>query len=302
MLSTNENRDIVLVVDDTVESLHFLTETIEQAGMTALIAKTGEAALDLLARVTPNIILMDAVMPGLDGFETTRAIKRNPEWAHIPIMFMTGLTQTQDVLDAFEAGGVDYVKKPIIIEELLGRLKVHLANAKVAQASRGALDAISRHLLSITAAGEVLWLTVEAERLLLEVDPAWEKGVSALPEAIMDLIDKGASPGAFAKLESETSTIEAVIVARETDSDILIRLNKIRHQDEPLILAKAFGLTRREAEVLLWLSYGKQNRVISENLGISPRTINKHLESIFDKLGIETRASAAAMAVRVLSQ
>jgi len=297
-----ENEDIVLVVDDTVESLQFLTETIGQAGMTALVAKSGEAALELLGRVSPSIILMDAVMPGMNGFETTKSIKRNPEWSHIPIMFMTGLTDTRDVLEALEAGGVDYVRKPIIIEELLGRLKVHLSNAKAANASRGALDAISRHLLSVNRDGRVLWSTMEAERLLLELDPTWDKASERAPEALRKLAEEGGAPGSFGRIESDCSTIEAVIVSNTAPNEILIRLNKIREGDEPVVLAGSFGLTQREAEVLLWVSYGKSNRVISENLGISPRTINKHLESIFDKLDVETRAAAAAMAVRVLSQ
>jgi DNA-binding response OmpR family regulator len=141
---SHEPRDIVLVVDDSPNTLHMLTDAIEGAGMTVLVALDGEQALSLIERITPDVILMDAVMPGLDGFEICRRLKRNPALAHVPIIFMTGLSETGDIIKGLDAGGVDYVTKPIAPDELLARIRVHLSNARISQSARAALDASGR--------------------------------------------------------------------------------------------------------------------------------------------------------------
>src|SRR3954463_4648465 len=143
-----ESRDIVLVVDDSPETLRMLTDAIEDAGMTVLVAREGEYALSIMERVLPDIILMDALMPGTDGFETCRRLKQNKALAHVPVIFMTGLSDTEHIIQGLEAGGVDYVTKPIVPGELLARIRVHLANARIAHSARTALDAFGRVLLA----------------------------------------------------------------------------------------------------------------------------------------------------------
>ena len=98
-------RDTILVVDDTPETLGFLTDTLDHAGFTALIATDGESALRLIEQITPDLVLMDAVMPGLNGFETCRRMKRNKMLGGLPVIFMTGLTETENVLEGLAAGG-----------------------------------------------------------------------------------------------------------------------------------------------------------------------------------------------------
>jgi DNA-binding response OmpR family regulator len=113
--------DTVLVIDDEPSTLGVITDTLESADITALVTTSGEAALDLLERFLPDLIIVDAVMPGIDGFETTVRIKRDPRLANIPVIFMTGLTESEHVVEAFEVGGVDYVRKPVNLNELLAR-------------------------------------------------------------------------------------------------------------------------------------------------------------------------------------
>lgn len=129
---TETHHSTILVVDDAPASLRFLTDTLEGEGYGVRIARDGHAALASLAAELPDLVLMDAVMPGIDGFETTRRIKADPALASVPVIFMTGLTETENVLDGLAAGGVDYVKKPIVLAELLARLKVHVGNARIA--------------------------------------------------------------------------------------------------------------------------------------------------------------------------
>src|SRR5258708_29038587 len=120
-------RSIVLVVDDSPNTLRMLTDAIEDAGMTVLVALDGEQALSLTERITPDVILMDALMPGMDGFAICRRLKRDSVLSHLPVLFMTGLSETEDIVTRLDAGGVDYVTNPIAPDEWLARINVHLA-------------------------------------------------------------------------------------------------------------------------------------------------------------------------------
>jgi len=163
---TPEFRDTILAVDDTPETLGLLTEVLEKAGLTVLVARNGETALGLLDEITPNLVPMDAVMPGLGGFETCRRLKQTPHSSHLPVIFMTGLSETEHVVEGLAAGGVDYITKPIVIDQLLARIRVHLANARVTYRARTALDATGRCLLATDEAGQIQWCTPQAEQLL----------------------------------------------------------------------------------------------------------------------------------------
>lgn len=307
MMTTPPSRDTVLVVDDTQESLRFLTDTLESSGISVLVATSGEAALELFKHVVPDLVLMDAVMPGLDGFETTRAIKALPAGTHLPIIFMTGLMESEHVVHALNAGGVDYLRKPIVVDELLARVNVHMANARMTQGSHFALDATGRSLIAVLEDMRLSWCTPTAEKLLQAFDPEWSRHDAQLPAYLAGpfarLFHESMTPGSTHKLELDAGrSLELVVVGHARPGELLVRINLIDPQADIACLQRHFKLTQREAEVLLWISYGKPNRVISEILSISPRTVNKHLEQVFEKLGVETRAAAAAFAVKVVSQ
>ncbi len=302
----NDPRDTVLVVDDTPESLGFLTDMLDGAGYTVLIATDGDSALRLVEQITPDLVLMDAVMPGLDGFEACRRLKQKPLMAHLPVIFMTGLSETEHVVQGLAAGGVDYVTKPIVVEELLARMRVHLNNSRVAQGPNAALDASGRFLLATDLQGRVKWCTPKARALLGELSPADPAQTPALPEALLRqllaLRHEATGQGAQCLLSIGGLQLECVMLSPIGPDELLFRLSEKRSTDDQNILQQQLGMTGREAEVLLWLSRGKSNREIGQILGISPRTVNKHLEQIFIKLGVENRASAAARAVRLLAQ
>ncbi|PWC85246.1 LuxR family transcriptional regulator [Azospirillum sp. TSH100] len=299
-----KRRDMILVVDDTPDTLGFLTEAIEQADLTVLVAVDGESALDLVGQITPDLILMDAVMPGLDGFETCRRLKQVPHLSHIPVIFMTGLSDTEHVVKGLEAGGVDYVTKPIVVDELIARIRVHLTNARVAYAARAALDATGRFLLATDGTGRLLWCTPQAERLLAGLDP---EAAAALAAGLAGLRRTSAPGGAGENFTLElpdgdgVRRLEFTYLSPANPDEYLFRLSEPTAGRQEGILRDALGLTAREAEVLLWIANGKPNRDIGEILGISPRTVNKHLEQVFTKLGVENRASAAALAIRTLA-
>lgn len=300
------HKDTILVVDDNPDSLRFLVDTLDAQNMTVLIARSGEATLELLGEVQPDLILMDAVMPGMSGIETTQAIKRNPATAHIPVIFITGLGDPDHVVAALGTGGVDYVRKPIVVEELLARIRVHLANARASSRARLALGLAGRSLAALDGAGALVWCTPQAEALFLRIDPAWTPDSGALPDGLAGALEgllsaEPAQPGASVRASLRGIDIDLATVESERAGEVLIKLAEVREDGKVAALQKQGGLTRREAEVLLWVSYGKTNKTISEILGISPRTVNKHLEQVFRKLGVETRAAATAIAVRLMT-
>src|SRR5581483_1474914 len=168
MITEPKKRDVALVVDDSPETLRLLTDSLDGAGMTVMVALDGAAAMRIVDQITPDIILLDAVMPGMDGFETCRRLKREAGLSNIPVIFMTGLAETEHIVRGLEAGGVDYVTKPIVIEEMLARIRVHLANARLTQSARAALDVSGRFLLAVNRSGKIMWSTPQAQRLLAD--------------------------------------------------------------------------------------------------------------------------------------
>lgn len=299
------SKDCILVVDDNPDSLRFLVDAIEAEGMTVLIARSGEATLELLDEAAPDLILMDAIMPGISGLETTRAIKSVPATSHIPVIFMTGLNEPEHVVAALGTGGVDYVRKPIVIDELLARIRVHLTNARTSFRSRLALGLAGRSLAALDEDGAIVWCTPQAETLLVSIDPDWTADCGGLPQALLgavrQLLSDPSLPLPVIRTDVRGMAIQMAVIDTDRPGETLLRITEVREDSKIASLQKHSGLTRREAEVLLWVSYGKTNRTISEILGISPRTVNKHLEQVFRKLGVETRAAATAIAVRHLA-
>ncbi|THF53653.1 response regulator [Allorhizobium terrae] len=295
-------RDIVLLVDDSPETLGFLTDALEQSGFSVLIATSGQAALGIVERISPDLILLDAIMPGMDGFETCRQIKANPSVSQVPVIFMTGLTETEHVVHALDSGGVDYLTKPINIDELRARIRVHLSNARSAQSARVALDAAGRHLIALRGDGSLLWSTPQASRLVSDAT-GFDDGLETVTRSIADTMKgKGtlARDKAFTLPQAEAASLQITYLGSMGADEFLFRLTQTNTQREDEQLRQAFGLTVRESEVLLWIARGKPNRDIGEILGLAARTVNKHLEQIYVKLGVENRASAAVKAAAVL--
>lgn len=215
-----DERGIILIVDDTPDNLALLSDALDDAGYMVLVALDGPSALGRIQRRRPDLILLDAMMPGLDGFETCRRIKAEPASADIPVLFMTALTDSEHVVRGFEAGGIDYVTKPINPDEVLARVASHLRTARTLQSARAASKPLN---------------------LSLDDAPAHAR------------------------------------------------------------LCARFQLTEREVQVLRWVACGKTNRDIGDILGLSPRTVNKHLEHVYVKLGVETRTAAASVALAAMS-
>ncbi|MGJ5134861.1 MULTISPECIES: response regulator transcription factor [unclassified Bradyrhizobium] len=300
MSTDSRKRDVALVVDDSPETLRLLTDALDGAGMTVMVALDGAAAMRIVDQITPDIILLDAVMPGMDGFETCRKLKREAGLSNVPVIFMTGLADTEHIVKGLEAGGVDYVTKPIAVSEMLARIRVHLANARMTQSARAALDVSGRFLLAVNREGRLMWATPQAQKLLS--DSLGTADDLVLPEALRLWLDQAQNGKGGAKAAAsipDHPELRLYYMGGAEPNEFLLRLAKESSGELPKEFSSEFGLTTREGEVLSWLSKGKTNRDIAQILGLSPRTVDKHLEQIYAKLGVENRTAAAAVATGV---
>lgn len=292
---------VVLVVDDAPSSLGVLCEALEQACYTVLIAKDGETALERLELITPDAILLDAMLPGLSGFDICRRIKETPGWMHIPIIFMTGLSETQYVLEGFVSGGVDYVVKPLRVNEVLARLKTHVNNAMVTRLAREAIDIAGMGVVLVDTLGRISWISPQAADWLKILEQS-SNGTDAERSGYLP-----ASLDAALKLEGGTvllTTTEPLLSVRNMGAGALGEtMLLIERQQKSNVTSAIFrhtDLTLRETEVLSWIAKGKTNQDIAEILSLSLRTVKKHIENIFKKLGVENRTAAVLRAQDLL--
>ena len=304
MMGAQARSDVVLVVDDSPDTMRLLTDVLDGAGMTVMVALDGQAALKIAGRLTPDIVLMDAVMPGMDGFETCRQMKRLSGFEDVPVIFMTGLSEPEDTVRGFAAGGVDYVTKPMDIDSVLARIAAHLGNARKLRSARTALDAADQFLVATDRDGSVAWFTPQAFRMLEERVGCSVSGSERLrlPSELAAWLRRSAAQSAsvgsravemvytHGGLQSRIS-----FVGQAERGEILFRISDAAPHDALAAVRARYSLTQRETEVLSWIAQGKSNRDIASILSLSPRTIDKHLEVIFGKLAVENRTAAAAL-------
>ena len=309
-MNENQRRDVVLVVDDSPDTLTLINDTLEAAGMDVLLALDGKQALMIAKRIQPDVVLMDGMMPNLDGFEACRLMKAEALLCNIPVIFMTGLNDTQDIVRGLEAGGVDYLVKPVKPDELLARIKVHLRNARVSNTAQAALDHAGQHLMTVNVLGQITWATPQAHALLAKAQvntptaTDWQQG--QLAAQLRHWLSQTPDAQAQLPLHGLLVPISLRMLGREPNGQCLIRLvdevpANLRVKNAA-VLKQELGLTERESEVLYWIANGKTNREVAEILGMSPRTVNKHLELVFPKLGVENRTAAAGIALRCLDK
>jgi len=297
-----ENQDVVLIVDDVPENLALLHDALDEAGYAVLVATNGESALQRARQSLPDVILLDAIMPGMDGFEVARHLKADPLTEPIPIIFMTGLTDTEHVVAAFAAGSADYVTKPIRPSEVLARISSHVQSARQTQQARSVLDAYGQACVSMRPTdGALLWQTPLARTLLQKYggqDQA--KLVARLHTWLQATLTKPPSPTLPLEIRGDEGRMLCALHGHTDEGECLLVLHEESDVAITRVMVDSLKLTLREAEVLYWVIHGKTNRDIGDILGISHRTINKHMDNLFDKLGVETRTAAAALAMRRL--
>ncbi len=307
--ATYPTNGIVMIVDDTPENLALLSDTLSESGYRVLVATDGLSAVEQIGYLKPDIILLDVMMPGINGFETCNRLKADPKTATIPILFMTALSELDDLLRGFDEGAVDYLVKPIRPPEVVARIDAQLKQSRTVERAEVVLNNGPFAALAITAAGgRITWLTTAGTQWLREFMqlsnlPDGVKIGSLLPAPLLSWIK---SQSVTTKSDEHTA-FECVrggvhfsmkITPCLNSGEYLLLLEKRSRQWNLDSVRSSLGLTLREAEILMWISRGKTNKEIGIILGSSPRTVNKHLEHIFEKLGVATRAAAVSIAVQ----
>ncbi|MDU0354135.1 DNA-binding response regulator [Paraglaciecola aquimarina] len=286
---------IVLVVDDSPESLGMLNAALNAQGYTALVALDGLQALSIIEKIQPDVILLDAMMPQMDGFEACHKLKQ--QLPNTPIIFMTGLSDSEDVVRGFEAGAIDYVTKPISPDEVIARINTHIETAKVALSAQDALDHTGTHVFCVNNQGRLSWATPNVHKLIDTISERDNSPWATLASKLEVWLNAGTSVNL--KLSCFAKPIEIHYDGRQDDKHLL-NIIEAKQQKNADFLRQNLPITKRESEVLYWVSYGKTSWEISQILDMSPRTANKHLEQIFKKLGVDNRTSAAAISIRLL--
>jgi DNA-binding NarL/FixJ family response regulator len=288
---------IVLVVDDSPESLSMLNVTLNKAGLTVLVALSGAQALSIVEKVKPDVILLDAIMPEMDGFDTCRKLKE--KLPSTPILFMTGLNDSEHVIHGFEVGGVDYITKPVVPDEVLARIKVHSHNAKLAKSAQFALDYAGQYIFCVSKQGDLEWATPYVQELLSNIHGDIMESWKSMQPDIAHWIASEHRKKPLA-LTQFTPPVQAEYAGEYDQLHALVRLVTPRKRGTEDDLQRALNLTKRESQVLYWLSFGKTNWEIATILEMSPRTVNKHLEQIYKKLNVDNRTAAASISLRLL--
>ena len=281
----------LLFVDDTPANLGVVCDALRAAGVRVLLAESGTAAREVLARLTPDLVLLDVVMPGEDGFAVCASLRAHPAWRDLPVIFLTAVDAPQQKVRAFEAGAVDYVTKPVHVPELVARVRVQLE----LRATRHSLEEKNAELEAEVA----IRLDAEAQ-LATSLDRAVvvlaRDGTLLFATRLAhDLMAKFAlAPGGLTAAARFTHNGSALHVRRFTepgrDDLVMLALEEEHAPPGPAALLP-LGLTPRQAEVAYWVAQGKTNPEIAIILGASPRTIDKHMERILARLGVENRAS-----------
>ncbi len=295
-MSNDLSHYTVLVVDDAPDSLSLISDTLEYVGINTLVALDGKQALAIAKNIRPDLILLDAIMPNMDGFETCSELKKIKDLSAVPIMFMTGLSDTESIVKGLSSGGVDYLTKPVNPDELIARMRVHLSNAALAENAYHALDKLGQSVILVNEQARVLWTTPDTQALIEKIN--W----AANQDKVQRWLSQNPDSNHRLSISIENGELaELRFIEKRQQQGLLLRIVINSESDKLETLKRGLNVTKREAEVLFWLANGKSNKEIAEILGLSVRTVNKHLEQVFPKLGVENRTAAAGIAIRLLN-
>jgi len=314
-MSETTSQRTILIIDDTINNLRVAVDLLHAYGFRILTASDGESGIERAHLAQPDLILLDVRMPGMDGFECCRRLKAHPGTAHIPVIFMTALTDTDNKVRGFELGGVDYVSKPFDAGELLARVRTHLEltdlrrelekrveertaalAAEVAQRKRIQADqslllellreqseqmrALTRQSLAAeaqsSAPSPALASQIEAVRIVLAQMEGQLQAAETEPTALLADALRRQSLHALSLLKEIADALEIPPLSAD-GANSLARL-----RDDPLL-----KLTTREYEVLQLVGQGKSNAQIAEILVVSRSTVSSYRSRLMTKLGVK---------------
>lgn len=312
-------KETILLVDDNPTNLTLLFSHLRSLDYYVLVADSGVAAVEQCQRVQPDLILLDVRMPGMNGYETCRAIKAIPETSDIPILFLSALSDLDDRLKGFEAGGVDYITKPLNVHEVTARVRTHLKLAQTQRALSEANKQLAGQVQDRTAElalesqqrrtqeqekGQLLDLLREQyvqlgtiTQQLMSTQPLSYLAISQIVQSHL----KSALRTIETQLHSATRTLtadgltEKSYYAQTWQSQQRVRqlqewldhLDVKNNPDIPVQRSTETPLSQREEEILSLLCDGLSSDDIGERLSISPVTVRTYRARIMRKLSVD---------------
>lgn len=328
MPSTSRRRpgNTILIVDDAPENLAILHDVLDESGYTVLAAADGVAALASAASGEPDLILLDAGMPGMDGFATCRQLRAQAATRNTPVIFMTGPDDASHVAAAFDAGGTDYLAKPVRQSEMLARISTHLQAARqaaraepaargtanpaagsAAEPARHAMDAFGHATLAVTPHnGRIVWQSPLARQWMQTYFAL--TGANGAPELRSMPLALAAWLAATAQARRQGHDYPPLTVTRGASRLLFTAIDTSGSEHWMVVLREEsdaaqvqalialFRLTQHEAEVLHWAMRGKSSEETGVLLGTDRDTITQHLRQLLVKLGVATQGEAAALA------
>jgi DNA-binding NarL/FixJ family response regulator len=309
----------ILVVDDVPANIGVLLDALA-SDYRLLVAENAEGCLQQLPHARPDLILLDVRLPGMSGFDLCQQLKKSPQWAGIPIIFMTALDEPGEKARALGLGAVDYVTKPLHVPEVLARVRTHLrllALQRELQSRNEVLEteislrrdmedqlrqSLDQGIAAAARDGRILFSTRLADNLLQIYFGAHPR--LRLPEALLSqVMATFSSPASdlfqFSHPSVPSRSLSVRLFASPNGSPLLLHLLDSGAKGPAALIP--LGLSSREAEVLYWIAEGKTHPEIATILGAALRTVHKHAENIYRKLNLENRSAAMRLALETLN-
>ncbi|MDX2470107.1 MAG: response regulator [SAR324 cluster bacterium] len=257
----------ILVVDDDQDIRNLLDHALKKRGLEVSLADDAYQALELLEQETPDLILLDVMMPGMDGYEFIAKIKSNVHWSAIPVIFITALRDKQSLLKGFKLGAVDFIVKPIQISEAVARINTHVELKRAKGQLQVFLTETKVELEETNSALTVLLKKSERDRAELEANLS--KNIQTLLQPLL------------LQLKSTELNLEQAQIVEMAETSLEEVMSPFSQN-----LGQFQGLTSAEIDLVKYIKMGKSSKEIAGILGKSPRTIEVHRKSIRNKLGI----------------
>ena len=307
----------VLIVDDNKANLSLLMDQLLVQGFQLMVAESGESALERVRFRIPDIILLDVRMPGIDGFETCRRLKTDSAVADVPVIFLTSLTDMDDKIQGFQAGGVDYITKPLDLAEVLLRVRTHLSlrrlQSDLAQSNADLEDRVMARTAELEA--EVARRTQsEAEKSLLleavrtqsqhlqslgnqmiaqqsqrradlsaEMDQQIFQSLSGLRVHLDALLGQNVTADVRHHLKSMDHLLNPLLNATR---QVVDHLHETSPEETALLANPLLKLSEREREVLLLMANRYSTDAIAGLLHVTPSSVRTYRSRIMQKLDV----------------
>jgi len=327
-IPSEPKRPIVLIVDDTQIEIQIMATALSMKGYQTAVAMNGREALDNVEKILPDLILLDIMMPGMDGFEVCRTLKGSASTMDIPVIFLTVKDEIEDIVKGFDAGAVDYVTKPFNSAELLARVRTHVELKKKNDNEKYLISRLTATLAEQRQAEEALRqahdnlelmveertteLLLKNRQLIEEIEERKRTEVNLELKSQKLEEFNTALKVLLNQRQADKKSLEEWVMAniknlimphikklkktilKETKAAVYVNiiesnLKNITSSFSQTLSSKYLNLTSKEIQVANLIKEGKISKDIAALLNVSGRTVDFHRKNIRSKLGLQKK-------------